>query len=217
MTTETTNTDAREFDGAIHDQADARAGANRTGERVFRIDLTYTRGTAASQTTLILTQAAAAALRQALDAYLPAHYVPAEGHRLDLYRRLSTCRDLDRIAEIQAELEDRFGPMPDEAAQLIRVLRFRVLCQQRGIASITEDAGALQMRVRLGQQITKGSQAQLKKYGLRNLRRTIRALSVRDLWVSVTFTNVPASARLTALEDIAELIATETRPTRVAS
>ncbi len=152
-----------------------------------------------------------------LDAYLPAHYIPAEGHRLDLYRRLSTCRDLDRIDEIQSELEDRFGPMPDEAAQLIRVLRFRVLCQQRGIASITDDAGALQMRVRLGRQITKGSQAQLKKYGLRNLRRTVRALTVRDLWVSVAFTNVPASARLTALEDIAELIATETRPTRTAS
>jgi len=105
MTTETTNTDAREFDGAIHDQADARAGANRGGERVFRIDVTYTRGTAASQTTLILTQAAAAALRDALDAYLP----EPDGIGADRGLYGADAYDLQRFAEAYAGLGDAVG------------------------------------------------------------------------------------------------------------
>jgi hypothetical protein len=55
------------FDGAIHDEANADIGNNRQGERVVRLDLTYTRGTAPSSTTMILTLDAAIALRNQLD------------------------------------------------------------------------------------------------------------------------------------------------------
>ena len=61
-----TNTTSR-FDGAVHDEANADIGSNRQDERVVRLDLTYTRGTAPSSTTMILTLDAAIALRNQLD------------------------------------------------------------------------------------------------------------------------------------------------------
>jgi len=149
-----------------------------------------------------------------VDAYLPASYVPSDGHRLDIYRRLSTVRDLERLADLHAEMEDRFGPMPDEAANLFRVLRFRVLCAERGIVASPVDAGSYQLRIRPGAMITKGAQARLTKYRMLHVRRTLRALEVKDLWVTVTFANIPPAGRLATLEEVAELIATEPRPVR---
>ncbi len=57
----------RAFDGAVNDEVNADIGANRQGERVVRLDLTYTRGTAPVGTTMILTVDAAIALRNHLD------------------------------------------------------------------------------------------------------------------------------------------------------
>lgn len=149
-----------------------------------------------------------------LDAYLPAAYVPSEGHRLDLYRRLSTVRDLERLADLEQELVDRFGPLPEEAANLVRVLRFRILCGERGIAACPGDAGTFQLRVGQGLMLTKGALAQLTRYRMQHVRRTVRAMEVRDLWVTVTFANITPSERLRTLEEVAQLIRTEPRSVR---
>lgn len=74
---------AARLDGAVHDQAHADLGRNRSGERVVRLDLQYTRGTAPCTTTMILTQDAAIALRNQLDGLLD----PVQSRR-DLARRL---------------------------------------------------------------------------------------------------------------------------------
>jgi len=151
-----------------------------------------------------------------VDAFLPASYVPSEGQRLDVYRRLSTVRDLERLADIEQEIMDRFGPMPDEGANLIRVLRFRILCGERAVVASPIEAGSFQFRIRTDRVITKGSQARLRKYWIQHARRILRALVVKELWVTVTFTNTTPEAKLSALEDIVQLIETEKRQTRSA-
>jgi hypothetical protein len=55
------------FDGAVHHEVNADIGTNRHGERVVRLDLTYTQATPPSQTTTIITLDAAIALRNQLD------------------------------------------------------------------------------------------------------------------------------------------------------
>lgn len=113
MTTETTKakpwTDSdRHFAGAVHDQADANAGTNRDGEPVVRVDLTYARGGHASTTTMILTQAAATALRDALDLCLPA---PASAD--DEFRNVDSY-DLLRFAKAYASLGDAVGSQVED-------------------------------------------------------------------------------------------------------
>ncbi|GIK15671.1 MAG: hypothetical protein BroJett003_06350 [Planctomycetota bacterium] len=62
-----------EFMGAVHDAATAKAGTNRDGEAVVKVGLLYTRGTAPSETVLILSAAAARQLRVQLSAALDTH------------------------------------------------------------------------------------------------------------------------------------------------
>jgi len=49
-------------------------------------------------------------------------YIADVGLRLSFYKRLSQAEDADAVTEIGAELEDRFGPLPEPARELLRVM-----------------------------------------------------------------------------------------------
>ncbi|MCA9707212.1 MAG: transcription-repair coupling factor [Myxococcales bacterium] len=51
-------------------------------------------------------------------AFLPDTYVEDTGQRLDLYRRLSSARDIDGVEVVMEEIRDRFGDPPMEAVHL---------------------------------------------------------------------------------------------------
>ncbi|MEO7669229.1 MAG: transcription-repair coupling factor, partial [Polyangia bacterium] len=55
-------------------------------------------------------------------AFLPDDYLPDTGQRLDFYRRLAQAGDDDTIRGLCAELEDRYGPLPDEANLLAEIM-----------------------------------------------------------------------------------------------
>jgi transcription-repair coupling factor (superfamily II helicase) len=60
-----------------------------------------------------------------LDANLPKTYVEKEELRLEAYRRLAAVTTEAEVDDIRAEWEDRYGPLPDEAAALLEVARLR--------------------------------------------------------------------------------------------
>jgi transcription-repair coupling factor (superfamily II helicase) len=65
-------------------------------------------------------------------AFLPDDYLPDTGQRLDAYRRLAQARDEDEIAELLAELADRYGPLPEEARLLGEVMAHKTLVRRIG-------------------------------------------------------------------------------------
>jgi len=72
----------------------------------------------------------------AVDAHLPADYVPSEDLRLEAYRRLASVTSMAEVADIETEWKDRFGPVPAPAATLLQVARLRVECARLGITEI---------------------------------------------------------------------------------
>lgn len=61
-----------------------------------------------------------------VNALLPDSYVSEVGVRLSLYKRLASARDEYEVAQLAAEMEDRFGPPPDEAARYVELMRIKV-------------------------------------------------------------------------------------------
>jgi transcription-repair coupling factor (superfamily II helicase) len=57
-----------------------------------------------------------------LEHYLPEEYVNDVGIRLSLYKRLALATDEADVHELAEEMEDRFGPAPGPARQLVRVM-----------------------------------------------------------------------------------------------
>jgi transcription-repair coupling factor (superfamily II helicase) len=72
-----------------------------------------------------------------VDAYLPPDYVGKEELRLEAYRRLAAVTTEAEVDDIQAEWEDRYGPIPDPAAELLMVGRLRAECHRVGLYDIS--------------------------------------------------------------------------------
>ena len=67
---------------------------------------------------------------------IPEHYVPDLDLRMGLYRRLGDLEDRPAIDEFAAELIDRFGPIPDETANLLRIVEVKLNCKAASIAKL---------------------------------------------------------------------------------
>jgi transcription-repair coupling factor (superfamily II helicase) len=63
-------------------------------------------------------------------------YVPDLNVRLSLYRRLSDAEKAQDREALAAELIDRFGPLPPEADQLLKVVAIKGLCREANVAKI---------------------------------------------------------------------------------
>ena len=67
---------------------------------------------------------------------IPEDYVPDLNVRLSLYRRLSDAENTETREALAAELIDRFGPLPDEAKQLLRIVGVKASCKTACIERI---------------------------------------------------------------------------------
>jgi transcription-repair coupling factor (superfamily II helicase) len=77
-------------------------------------------------------------------AYLPEDYVPDIQQRLALYRRLSGRLPAAQVDELEEELLDRFGPIPPEGRDLLRVVRTKERLRLLGIKRLeVQDGSAL--------------------------------------------------------------------------
>lgn len=67
---------------------------------------------------------------------IPENYVPDLNVRLSLYRRLSDAEQAEDREALAAELIDRFGPLPDEAQQLLKIVGIKANCRKACIEKI---------------------------------------------------------------------------------
>jgi transcription-repair coupling factor (superfamily II helicase) len=74
-------------------------------------------------------------------AYLPEHYVAEAGQRLAIYKRLAGLRSEAELAEVRAELVDRFGPLPTAAEHLLDVVALRLLAKALRIEKLEVRGG----------------------------------------------------------------------------
>ncbi len=72
-------------------------------------------------------------------ALIPEDYLPDVHARLILYKRIANAADEDGLNELQVEMIDRFGLLPDAAKHLIRLTLLKLLAEKLGITKI--DAG----------------------------------------------------------------------------
>jgi transcription-repair coupling factor (superfamily II helicase) len=68
-----------------------------------------------------------------MSASIPESYIPDIDQRLSAYRRLTKMAELNEINDFKAELIDRFGTLPLEAANLLLKIMLRVLAIKAGV------------------------------------------------------------------------------------
>ncbi|HAR94907.1 MAG TPA: transcription-repair coupling factor [Deltaproteobacteria bacterium] len=61
-----------------------------------------------------------------LNAYIPDRYVGDETNKLLTYKRLSKIKDEAELAEMEAETQDRYGPIPEPLRNLLSIIHLRI-------------------------------------------------------------------------------------------
>jgi len=71
-----------------------------------------------------------------LPALIPEDYIFDVSIRLSLYKRIASCKNKNQLDDIQVELIDRFGLLPQAAKNLIHIAKVRLKAQTIGISRI---------------------------------------------------------------------------------
>jgi transcription-repair coupling factor (superfamily II helicase) len=83
-----------------------------------------------------------------MPALIPDDYLPDVHGRLVLYKRIASASDQDELRELQVEMIDRFGLLPEPVKQLFAVTGLKLKAVPLGIEKI--DVGAAGGRVVFG-------------------------------------------------------------------
>jgi len=85
-----------------------------------------------------------------LSAHIPENYVSEVHGRLALYQRIAEIETAQGIAEMQAELADRYGPVPHAVDNLLYVALTKAVARRARVESIKTDEQMFHIRVRGG-------------------------------------------------------------------
>lgn len=81
----------------------------------------------------------------AVDAFIPDAYIKSELQKLDIYKRIAVIETEEEKMDMEDELTDRYGELPESAANLLSIALLKAKAHRAGIMEIkgqTQGAGA---------------------------------------------------------------------------
>ena len=72
-----------------------------------------------------------------VDAYVPADYIAYEQAKIDVHRRVAGALEVADVEGLRAELEDRFGPVPEPLENLLALQRARIKFGEAGARTVS--------------------------------------------------------------------------------
>jgi len=95
------------------------------------------------------------------EAYIPEEYVTSESQKITLYKRVAGLQSEEDVAEMLAELKDRFGEPPAPVRRLLEVMRVRALGADAGVRRIVGGKNGVTVELGPGRQLDRGKREAL--------------------------------------------------------
>ncbi|MEW6697508.1 MAG: transcription-repair coupling factor [Bacillota bacterium] len=80
-----------------------------------------------------------------VEAYIPDTYVPDGNQKVELYRRLAVMGEFSEISDLEEELVDRYGDLPESVRCLLQVTRLKLTSRELHVKSISRVQGNYRM------------------------------------------------------------------------
>lgn len=87
------------------------------------------------------------ALNLGVDVSIPEDYIGDMGQRLRVYKRIASARDEAQLRQIHAEMEDRYGRIPEPVENLFEYARLRRMAEEVGVLSIDRTPDGLAVKL----------------------------------------------------------------------
>lgn len=73
--------------------------------------------------------------------FIPDTYITEQMEKMEVYKKIASVQDDTQLDELVGEVEDRFGPMPEEVQSLLALSELRILARRLHLSSIRERRG----------------------------------------------------------------------------
>jgi transcription-repair coupling factor (superfamily II helicase) len=87
-------------------------------------------------------------LNLGLNIRIPADYIPEENQRLRMYKRVAGVETEAQLSDVEAELQDRYGPAPPPVRNLLDYASLKLLCARVGVNAIERRRDAVSLKFR---------------------------------------------------------------------
>ena len=77
--------------------------------------------------------------------YIPDSYIKEQVEKMEIYKKISGIQSDDELLGVNAELTDRFGPLPDEVSSLLSIAEIRIICKKLFVSSLKERRGVVKV------------------------------------------------------------------------
>ncbi|RKY03358.1 transcription-repair coupling factor, partial [Candidatus Poribacteria bacterium] len=74
-----------------------------------------------------------------IDAYIPDDYIPDPAQKVMIYKKIASAKDEEWLRDIEEELRDRFGEVPERVRALLEIASLKLFAQKLGVESISSD------------------------------------------------------------------------------
>jgi transcription-repair coupling factor (superfamily II helicase) len=110
--------------------------------------------------------------------FIPDTYIKAPSVKFDIYRKIASINNEEQLHSLSSELSDRFGPPPEEVANLLYIAQIKILCRKLSIIHLTDQKGVVTIEF--------GKVADLNVNKVMNLI----ALSNKRVWLDMRKMNI---------------------------
>ncbi len=77
--------------------------------------------------------------------FIPDTYIREPVEKMEIYKKISAIQTQDELDRVFYELDDRFGPMPDEVLSLLSLAEIRIICGRLKITTLKERRGMVEV------------------------------------------------------------------------
>jgi transcription-repair coupling factor (superfamily II helicase) len=82
-----------------------------------------------------------------VNAYIDNEYIPLEGQKIEIYKKIAAIENLQDKYDVEEELEDRFGDMPSSVINLVDIAYIKALASKFNIVEVTHKDRQVALRL----------------------------------------------------------------------
>jgi transcription-repair coupling factor (superfamily II helicase) len=107
---------------------------------------------------------AGTAINLGISVRIDSSYIPEENQRLRMYKRIAGAEDQATLADVRAELQDRYGTPPESVLNLLAAGELRLLSERLGIAQLDRKRTQIELPARGGAASSGPQHTMLKRH-----------------------------------------------------
>jgi len=77
--------------------------------------------------------------------YIPESYISEPVEKMEVYKKIAAVNTEAELETVYGELQDRFGPLPEEVQSLLSLAEIKIICRRLFISSLRERRGSVEI------------------------------------------------------------------------